>query len=197
MLQEDQALVCPKQVTLKDQRTVVLRCLTIDDAETLGDFFTTIERGAYRFYCPHPLTYEEARYKAAAALAPTSLRLVAEDEAGQIVGYATYKWEAEDDDRPGTVGICLRKAYRGQGLGQHMMARLIDIAAHIGPPVMSLTVQKANPGALALYRKMGFRVVREQMRGQIAEFPPEPEYYMERPVNAKGADLTSPDTPLR
>ena len=47
---------------------------------------------------------------------------------------------------------------------------------------MSLTVQKANPRAVALYQKMGFEIVREQMRNQVEEFPPEPEYYMERKV---------------
>ncbi|MDF1514754.1 MAG: hypothetical protein P1S60_13175 [Anaerolineae bacterium] len=45
-----------------------------------------------------------------------------------------------------------------------------------------MTVQKANPRAraVALYRKTGFQIIREQMRGQMEEFPPEPEYYMER-----------------
>jgi ribosomal protein S18 acetylase RimI-like enzyme len=181
MLPEDQAHYAPEAARLKDGRTVTLRFLKRDDAEKLGDFFISIERAAYRFYCPHPLTRQEGHYKAADALAPTSVRLVAESETGKIVGYATYKWEP-GNDRPGTLGICLRQPYRGLGLGQRMIARLCEVAEDVGPPVMSLTVQKANVGALALYRKMGFRIVREQRRGPVAEFPPEPEYYMERPA---------------
>lgn len=57
---------------------------------------------------------------------------------------------------------------------------LLEVVEYIGPQAMSLTVQKANPRAFALYSKMGFQVVREQMRNQAEEFPPEPEYYMER-----------------
>ena len=37
---------------------------------------------------------------------------------------------------------------------------------------MTLTVQQANPRAIRLYRKMGFRTVREQMRPPTAGSPP-------------------------
>ena len=64
------------------------------------------------------------------------------------------------------------------------MTRLAEIARHIGPPVMHLTVQKANARAFALYGKMGFRVIREQTRRATPErgWPEEPEYAMERAV---------------
>jgi len=63
------------------------------------------------------------------------------------------------------------------------MARLLEIAQQVGPPVMGLTVQLANERALRLYRGMGFEVVREQMSDSSAYgFDPEPEYYMERLV---------------
>jgi ribosomal protein S18 acetylase RimI-like enzyme len=53
--------------------------------------------------------------------------------------------------------------------------RLLEAARIHGPPVMSLTVQKANKRAVALYRKTGFRIVREQQRATDGE----PEYCME------------------
>ena len=62
------------------------------------------------------------------------------------------------------------------------MQRTADIAKEIGPPIMSLKVQIANPRAVALYREMGFKIIREKMRPHVEEFPPEPEYYMERTV---------------
>lgn len=179
MLIHDQECFPPTMVTLKNGRAVTLRFLSIDDAEKLGDFYLSIERAAYRFYCPHPLTREQAAKKAAMALAPTSGVLVAENENQEIVGYASYWWNA-DNDKPSTFGICIQKTYRGIALGQALMARLFEVAEKVGPPMMSLTVQKANPRAFALYSKMGFQVVREQMRKQVEEFPPEPEYYMER-----------------
>ena len=60
------------------------------------------------------------------------------------------------------------------------MRRLLEIAQTVGPLVISLTVQKANPRAIRLYRTMGFRLVREQTRPASNWFPAEPEYYMER-----------------
>jgi ribosomal protein S18 acetylase RimI-like enzyme len=138
-------------------------------------------RATFRFYSPHPLNHEGGAMEAAQALSPRRVALVAENAGHEIAGYAWYRWKAEDSRRS-TFGICLHPDYRGIGLGQAMIARLLVIAAHVGPPVMSLTVQLANARALALYSKMGFQVVREQVRKQIDEFAAEPEYYMEQPT---------------
>ena len=64
------------------------------------------------------------------------------------------------------------------------MTRLAQIAEKVGPPVMTLTVQEANPRAVALYQSMGFSIVRAQIRQEMEGhgFPPEPEYLMERRV---------------
>ena len=56
--------------------------------------------------------------------------------------------------------------------------RLKEIAVTVGPPLMTLTVQKKNPKAVELYTRMGFRIIREQLRPADNE----PEYYMEMPV---------------
>ena len=182
MLRADQARFQPVTAHLKNSEDVVLRFLATDDTDALGDFYLSIERAACRFYCPTLLTREDAVKKAAAAEEPTSVTLVAEDKDGRIVGYAWYRWKAAEPEKPSIFGICLRKAYRGAGLGKALMARLFDVAEHVGPPVMCLTVQLANPRAVALYTRMGFRIIREQERRAFDAFPAEPEYYMERPV---------------
>ena len=178
----------PQIATLKDGRQLTLRLLTEDDGEALGDFYDSMPRETWRFYCPPKLTREDATEKAARALSPTMVCLVAVDETtGQIAGYDWYRWK-NDESRASVFGICLREAYRGIGLGRALIQRLLEIprrrlrggARRIGPPVVSLTVQLANPRAVALYTKMGFRIVREQMREQVADFPAEPEYYMEQ-----------------
>jgi ribosomal protein S18 acetylase RimI-like enzyme len=181
MLKQDQTRFPPTSIALENGHVVILRFLSSEDADALGDFYGSLPRATYRFYCPHPLTHGNAARLAARASSPMLVALLAEDEAHEIVGYASYHWQ-HDDSRASTFGICLRQAYRGIGLGQAMVERLLEIAQHVGPPVMSLTAQKGNPRALALYRKTGFQVVREQMRGQVEEFPPEPEVYMERQV---------------
>jgi ribosomal protein S18 acetylase RimI-like enzyme len=76
------------------------------------------------------------------------------------------------------MGICIRRGFQDCGLGAALMDRLGAIARDVGPPVMGLTVQQANPRGIALYQKMGFGVVREQVRPGDGE----PEFYMERRV---------------
>jgi ribosomal protein S18 acetylase RimI-like enzyme len=181
MRESDQVLFPAVSVTLVDGRAVQLRFLASTDTEAFAEFYASIERAAYRFYCPHPLTRENAEKRTEAALSPSVVGLVAVDDAQHIVAYASFQWDASDDN-PSYFGICIAKHYRGCGLGEILMRRIAEIAGTVGPPLMSLTVQKANPRAVALYRKMGFEIVHEQMRAHVDEFPPEPEFYMERSV---------------
>jgi ribosomal protein S18 acetylase RimI-like enzyme len=169
-------------ITLKDGRELALRLLAIDDADALADFYDSLPRETWRFYCPPRLTREDAARRAAEADAPNVVCLVAEKPgAGVIAGYDWYRWKEESS--PSSVfGICLREAYRGAGLGRALMTRLLAIAADVGPPVMRLTVQLSNPRAVALYQKMGFCVVREQIRKPVGDFAAEPEYAMEQRV---------------
>jgi ribosomal protein S18 acetylase RimI-like enzyme len=172
----------PEETTLKDGRMVILRLIAPDDGEALGDFYDSLPRATWRFYCPPRLTRVDAAQKAALAASPTEVCLVTEDpERGEIAGYAWYRWK-DGASRTSVFGICLREGYRGAGLGQALMARLLEIAESVGPPVMELTVQLSNPRAVALYTKMGFEIVIEQMRPRVGDFPAEPEYLMERPV---------------
>jgi ribosomal protein S18 acetylase RimI-like enzyme len=172
----------PAETTLKDGRSVILRLLAPGDGAALGDFYDAMPRATWRFYCPPRLTRADAMQKAALANSPTEVCLVSEDpDSGEIAGYAWYRWKDTASEKS-VFGICLREGYRGAGLGQALMACLLQIAESVGPPVMELTVQLANPGAIALYRKMGFEVVAEQMRPRVGDFPAEPEYAMERPV---------------
>jgi ribosomal protein S18 acetylase RimI-like enzyme len=177
MTPEDQSRFPAASVTLKGSETVLIRPLAQADGPALADFYESVPPEDYRFYCPHPLDRENASRKAAGADDPLSVILVAESSGGRIAGYAWYKWKSPDAERSG-FGICIRREFQGRGLGKALMARLNEIARLLGPPVMGLTVQKANPRAVALYREMGFAVVREQLRGGDGE----PEFYMERKV---------------
>ncbi len=169
----------PRQVNLKDGRKVRLRFLRTDDGERLADFYARVPREARRFYWPHPLDREHALANAAKAESPLQVVLVMETPDGEIGGYAWYRWK-EADAESSTFGICVRPDCQGCGAGRALMQRLLYIADRHGPPVMKLTCQHANARAVELYRRMGFRVVREGMRGECAGFPPEPQYWMER-----------------
>ncbi len=181
----DEAVAFPAvNVALKDGRSATLRLLGRTDGEALAAFYAAVPPDDVRFYCPHPLTKPEALKKAASADDSRFVCLVGVAEKGDIAGYAWYRWQADDSPSSG-FGICIRRDFQGSGLARALMADLLKIAARVGPPVMHLTVQKANPRAVALYRKMGFTVVREQVR----DFDNEPEYCMERKVKVRRQGL--------
>ncbi len=167
----------PIQATLKDSREVVIRPLDAGDAATLADFYESAPREDYRFYCAHPLTRQEAAEQAAGAMDPCFVCLVAEHRS-HIAGHAWYRLERLDA-LSAVCGLCVRRGYQGVGLGRTLMDRLLEIARQVGPPVIVLTVQEANTPAVVLYRRLGFEVVDERMRGAFEEFPAEPEYVME------------------
>jgi len=170
------------EVPLKNGGTAVIRPLAAADGEALAAFYAGVPREDIRFYCPHPLDRDHALANATKAESPVEVVLVCETGGGRIGGYAWFRWSDPAAARS-TFGICIGRDLQGRGVGRTLMVRLAEIAESVGPPVMQLTVQLANARAVALYRSMGFRVVREQMRANDDAgygFPPEPEYLMER-----------------
>jgi ribosomal protein S18 acetylase RimI-like enzyme len=180
MKPEDFKRFLPQTVLLKNQKQGVIRPLTLQDGEALAGFYESVPPEDFRFYCPYPLTRAKALEKAAAAFDPRQVVLVLEAPDHTIGGYAWFRWQS-DDAPAGGFGMCIRRDYQGTGAARTLIAHVLDIAREIGPPVMSLTVQKANVRGVELYQKMGFHIVREQMRPAKPEFglEPEPEYYME------------------
>ena len=174
------------QAVLANGIRVLIRPLRTSDPGALGDFYASVPAQDYRFYRNRPLTREQAATMAASVDHPQRVVLVLVPRRGSrqtddsIGGYAWYRWE--DGAERSVLGICVGPGFRNLGAGTALMNRLLEIARTVGPPITSLTVQKANPRAVLLYRKMGFRIVREQTRPASHWFPAEPEYYMERPT---------------
>ena len=180
MSPQDRASFAPIITDLKDGRSLTVRFLEPADGEALAEFYESVPRADYRFYSPHPLTRCEALKKAEGrADAATLVCAVGVEDGGRIVGYAWYDWP-DAESQTSTFGICIRRGHQDSGAAQAIMRRLLEAAHTVGPAWMSLTVQKANSRAVALYQKMGFSIVREQTRLPFEEFPAEAEFYMER-----------------
>lgn len=71
-----------------------------------------------------------------------------------IVGFAGL-WLMVDEAHVTT--IAMHPYYRRRGLGEYMLASLIDIAYDIGAKWVTLEVRVTNYNAQSLYRKYGFR----------------------------------------
>ena len=102
---------------------------------------------------------------------------------GAFAGYAgwlTLSGEAE------LLRIAVDPAFRRQGLGDALLAAVLDGAREAGAGTVFLEVRESNAPAVALYRKHGFRPVGRR-----------PDYY-DAPVEAAllfSADLTAPARP--
>lgn len=57
----------------------------------------------------------------------------------------------------GSMGISLRSAFRGGGIGTELMKSLIDEARTLGLRLLTLTCFETNAPALHVYEKLGFQ----------------------------------------
>ena len=73
-----------------------------------------------------------------------------------IVGYAGL-WKMHDEAHVTTVGV--RRRDQGRGFGMALMLALIDLAYHMEARWVTLEVRASNYGAMALYEKLGFKVI--------------------------------------
>ena len=59
----------------------------------------------------------------------------------------------------GTIGIALAKEFWGRGIGKQLMLEAIDIGKKMGLHHLELEVFAPNERAIALYEKVGFKIV--------------------------------------
>lgn len=88
--------------------------------------------------------------------------LVAQDDDGTVLGYASYgPWRGAFPGYRLTVEhtIMIREDARGRGLGRRLMEALEARAKAQGIHVMLGSVDADNPGSIALHEKLGFAIV--------------------------------------
>lgn len=119
----------------------------------LGDLFGALRDGGdERFFHPHPLTADEAARLG--AYAGRDLYYAAVD-GGEVAAYAMLRGWDEGYAVP-SLGIAVRPSARGTGLARAFMHFLHAAARRRAAPRVRLKVYRANAGALALYRSLGY-----------------------------------------
>ena len=91
--------------------------------------------------------------------------LTAEDEAGQVQGYAFCVLQRHEGDGAlcdGTTlyldDLCVDENCRGQGAGTLLYEAVLELARSLGCRNVTLNVWACNPGAMRFYEKCGFKV---------------------------------------
>jgi ribosomal-protein-alanine N-acetyltransferase len=77
-------------------------------------------------------------------------------EGDDVVGYAGL-WRMREEAHVTTVGV--KRDHQGKGYGMALMLALVDRAYEAGSRWMTLEVRASNYGAMALYEKLGFKVI--------------------------------------
>lgn len=72
-----------------------------------------------------------------------------------ISGFAGM-WQLYDEAHVTTIGV--DAPYRGRGLGEALLLRLLDESVRRGANMLTLEVRLSNEGAIRLYEKFGFSI---------------------------------------
>jgi ribosomal protein S18 acetylase RimI-like enzyme len=74
----------------------------------------------------------------------------------RLVGYGRLERSPLDREAVGVVALTVTADYRGKGLGEALLRRLLAAAAAGGPRQVWLSVRPDNLPAIRLYEKLGF-----------------------------------------
>ncbi|MCZ2126916.1 MAG: GNAT family N-acetyltransferase [Anaerolineales bacterium] len=89
---------------------------------------------------------------------PSSTLLLAREDGGQIVGALSLTvYRVPTGLRSVIEDVIVDLSARGQGVGDALMTRAIDIAREKGASAITLTSNPSRMAANALYRKLGFQ----------------------------------------
>jgi GNAT superfamily N-acetyltransferase len=148
-----------------------VRPATADDAAFVEDML--VEAATWDPHRPRPprdevLAAPENAHYVEGWPRSTDAGVVAEDEDGEPIGAAWYRFFDEDDPGYGfvdpatpEVAIGVVAAHRGQGIGALLLDKLHAIARDQGVAALSLSVETANPAYL-LYARLGYQPVGNQ-----------------------------------
>lgn len=141
-------------------RSIRLRAL----ADSPFAFASTVEETRAR-----PGEYWQDRV-ARGAEGTESVLFVAEDGQEWIGVAGGYIYEEVDVKTPYLISMWVDPAYRGRGVGQALVERVIDWARDRGLDHLLLEVEATNHNAISLYTRCGFRPT-----GEVRPHPTYPD----------------------
>ena len=78
---------------------------------------------------------------------------------GEIIGSGSLSGLPRRMSHRAELGIAVKKAYWGRGVGTMLMERLLTYARENGIELINLEVRKDNESAVHLYEKFGFKSI--------------------------------------
>ena len=87
--------------------------------------------------------------------------VIVAERAGSVVGWGSLNSfnPRRAYDHVVDLSLYVERAWRGRGVGRHLLARLVELARELGYHKMVLAAFPFNAGGMALYERMGFTTV--------------------------------------
>jgi ribosomal protein S18 acetylase RimI-like enzyme len=163
----------PQTIQLPEHELIVIRLLEAADTLKLVAYFDGLSASTKGYFAPHPFDSATVNTICATLNPNECVRLIATSTANQaIIAYVLLQTGAipSDTDRYNSLGIdvnpatdcslapSIADAYQSQGLGGHLMEKIIAIARTMEKKRIILWggVQAGNGRAVRYYRKYGF-----------------------------------------
>lgn len=152
----------PLAVTLRDGSNITIRHALPVEAPAGVEYLTDLYANAADYlitqgpeYDTNPAPYADKLAKTLAQ--PNAVHLYAWAD-GRVAGDAMFVGGTKSRDRhTGWLGVGVRPAFQGKGLGRLLTTTILDwAAAHEHIERVSLRVFAGNARAIALYRSLGF-----------------------------------------
>lgn len=146
-------------------------CFLIDNATEhdlpgIRDIYNHAVRHTTAIWNEHEVNLDNRRQWLNGRLATSFPVLVARDDQGEVIGYATYgPWRPHDGFRYSVEhSVYIHPRHQGKGLGKALMQALITCARRQELHVMVAAIESSNAASITLHRKLGF-----QISGQMPE----------------------------
>lgn len=157
------SIITPNTFTLKNGKQLTLRTALAKDASHIVKLMKeVVKEGPYTLAEPDEYTTtvkSEAEKIKRFAKAEGKIYLVAEIK-NEIAGFIDFdNWPTRRTRHTGLFSIFIKKQWRGMGIGKILVKGMLDWGA--ANPVnkkISLYVFSTNKNAIALYKKLGFKV---------------------------------------
>lgn len=153
----------PKEITLRDGRTALLRSPLPSDAEAALEYMKiTAAETPYLLRTPEEVTLtipDEEKYLCRVAEDPHTASIFCFVD-GVLAGNCSISRRTKQKNKHrASIGIALKGEFWNLGIGTALFEEMIAIAEGWGLLQLELEVFEGNDRAMALYRKMGFEVV--------------------------------------
>lgn len=153
-------------ITLRDGRTVTVRRIRPDDVERLQRFHEHLSRRSiyFRFFgaLPHLPDAQARRFANVDYVDRWALVALDPDDSNEFVGVVRFDRGADPDE--GELAAVVADRFQGQGLGRHLLLRLIEAARERGLRRLFALVLTDNLRTIGLLKRLGYPF-REDLRG--------------------------------